>query len=118
MKKCNFKIIEQKIEVYNFQCAPGEYTALTSAGKFKLLKCKSIQPPIENPDDFYTYLWAQAEDRYFVFRQRFEKGVSGSWEIFQEIIPEDTGEFFSDFVPVLNEMLEKGRKANDDRTAG
>jgi len=106
MQNLNFESRDRGEEILYFRTGDEEYRAFIAGDSIKISRCKSIQPPICDHEDFFTYLWAQSHERFFLFRQRFEKGAPGPWEVWQEIVPQDKDDFFNLFLPFLEENLD------------
>lgn len=73
--------------VRHFVTGEDTYYGITQNGfLFNIIRCFSVQPPIENHDDYFTYLLAECREGVFVLRQRFLMGSAGSWYLEAEII--------------------------------
>ncbi len=114
---CQIKYIQE--EVKEFVTDKYAYYGVTISGfLFNIIKCKTLQPPIENPDDYYTYMWTQCEGGYFLLRQRFIEGVSLSWFLEVQVIPYTPSHTYfmemADFLVENPKMLEKMCMPDDD----
>ncbi len=96
-----FTTFTRSEEVLSFETSAQVYAAHTARGRYEILRCRSLQPQILNQEDFCTYLWAQTQRGFFLFRQRFTENRPGVWTVWLEIIPEDAEGFFEKFLEYL-----------------
>jgi len=85
----------------NFETAPTVYTAHTALSRYEIYQCKSIQPPILDEAGFVTYLWAATSKGFYLLRQRFEEMRPGPWEIWLEVVPKNSENFYLGFLDYL-----------------
>ena len=73
----------------------GYYALLRRGDRLDIQRVFTIQPPIDDPDDYYAFMFAQTLQGFFVMRQRVIDGKTGNWEVFLEVIPEEPHRFFA-----------------------
>lgn len=99
-------------EVRQFVMETLAYYGVTRSGfLFNIIQCKTLQPPVKNPNDFHTYMWAECARGFYVLRQHFIDGKPGNWYLEAELIPaEKSGSYFqemSDYFSSETEVLKK-----------
>jgi hypothetical protein len=98
MKPENIEYDVRKIgeEVKNFVTEQLAYYGVTRSGYlFNIIKTRTIQPHIEDENDYHTYMWVHCIDGYYLLRERFIEGHGVGWYLEVEIIPKGkTPEFF------------------------
>ncbi len=93
----------------SFIAAEGAYYFLVSDGRRgDIAKCRTLQPPIHDQENFRTYLWVQAVQGYFLLCQHFLEGKAGEWRLVSEIeIEEGTMYAFDEIGDLLLEQLQE-----------
>jgi len=83
-------------EVKTFVVNGDLYFGVTCRGLvFYIIRGHSIQTDIPDVEDYYTYMWANCKEGFFLLRQHFYMGVPGPWFLEAEVIPTDrTPAFF------------------------
>lgn len=90
-------------EVIQFVTHELSYIAYTRTGRrLDILKSHSVQPPIEDPENFTTFMWLKALQGYFVLRQHYVEKVSEPWYVIQELKPETDFRFYEEFLDVVD----------------
>lgn len=60
-----------------------------------IMKCRTFQPPILDPNHYSSYMWIKGYQGYFLLRQLFHEQHAGEWRVIREIEPEtDSFDFF------------------------
>lgn len=98
-----------KPTVIDFIMTEGAYYFIIDDGRrADVIKARSLQPSIENPDHYRSYLWVIALQGGFLLSQEFRGGQSESWQVEREIpIPEEkTPEWFDETGDALLKELE------------
>ncbi|MCL5038069.1 MAG: ATP-binding protein [Chloroflexi bacterium] len=99
---CDWEDSLMEMEVTRFHYDPNSYYALLIDGqKLNILRSVSIQPEIEDPGDFNTYMWAEAREGFFLFRQKFIENRPMGWVLESHVIPRKAVGFFEQYRKVL-----------------
>lgn len=85
------------------------YVILRSGRCLNIVRSQSVQPAIDDPLDYPSYLWVEAKEGFFLFRQRFLMGRGGPWVVEKQIVPADPADFFRLYLDRLRQNLE-GRR--------
>lgn len=60
-----------------------------------IMKCRTFQPSIQDPNDYSSYMWIKGYQGYFVLQQRFQDQHAHPWQVVREVEPEtDSFDFF------------------------
>ncbi|MFC1474966.1 hypothetical protein ACFLQK_02865 [bacterium] len=89
------KMLEEEVthfEVYE----NGYYVLLRRGDRLDVTRAFNMQPPIENSDDYYSYLFAETQQGFFLMRLRVLGNVAQGWELYLEMTPEEPWRFYSD----------------------
>lgn len=90
--------------------AQGSYYFLAADGRRgDIIKCRNIQPPIQDYENYETYLWLKTVQGYFLLRQHFVDGGAQEWRICREIVIEDPS--FDSFEEIGDHLEEELLKA-------
>lgn len=82
-------------EVVQFITEQATYTAYTGRGlRLDITRANTLQPAIQDPDDFHTYMWVEARQGFFLLSQRFVKGEAQRWVVYREFIPKESHNFY------------------------
>lgn len=93
-------------EVIQFVTHDLSYIAYTNSGRrLDILKSMSAQPPIQNPEDYYSYMWVKALQGYFILRQHYVESVASPWYVIRELKPETEFHFYEEFLDELDTFL-------------
>lgn len=95
-------------EVLRFITDATSYTARTRAGmELRILRAWSFQPPVEDENNFASFLWIQTLEGFFLLRQHLVGSQAMSWHILRRLIPEPgQPHFFHDFQDELPTYIE------------
>lgn len=85
------------------------YVILRSGRCLNIIRSQSVQPTIDDPHDYPAYLWVEAKEGFFLFRQQFLMGRAGAWVVEKQIVPADAADFFLVYLEQLQRNLE-GRR--------
>jgi hypothetical protein len=106
----NLKFNTRKIgeEVKSFVTENSAYYGVTRSGfLFNIMRTKTIQPHIEDENDYHTYMWVQCANAYYLLRERFVDGYGVGWYLEVEIIPDTrSSDFFMEMAGLLDENPE------------
>lgn len=94
-------------EVVRFVTEPLNYSARTMTGmELRILKAQTFQPPVENPDNFPTFMWIETAEGFFLLRQHLVFNQGLPWRILRRILPAPGQPyFFHDFQDVLESYV-------------
>ena len=82
------------------------YCAYTARGlRLDIRRAVSVQPDIPDGEDFYSYMWVDAQQGYFLLAQRFIHGRAAGWMVYREMIPHDSHGFFTAFAEELGAYI-------------
>ena len=88
-------VLLRRAEVFDFVTTASSYTIHVEPNlRLDVARCKSIELVRELEVPHWGYLWVQAVQGFFVFRQAILGGVPGAWQMIYEIEP---AEFSSSF---------------------
>ncbi|MFA6449068.1 MAG: hypothetical protein WCX65_06370 [bacterium] len=73
----------------------GYYAYLRLGGRLDIIHAFNFQPPIENFDDYYSFMFVESLQGFFVLRQRIIENKERPWHIFLELAPREPAAFFS-----------------------
>ena len=104
-------LVEEEIEidepVKHISSDETNYIIITETGRLlNVVKSVSIQPFIEDPDRFLTYLWVEAKEGFYLLSQRFECGAGQGWTLMKQFIPVEELTFFLEYRDELRDTLE------------
>ncbi len=82
--------MDADVEILSFVTAHGSYYFLAADGRRgDIIKCRNLQPPIQDHENYETYLWVKAVQGYYLLRQFFIDGQAQEWRICKEITIDD-----------------------------
>ena len=85
-------------EILNFYIDGNIYYAVSKLGiVLNIIHIVSIQPKINDFNDYFTYLWIEALEGFFILRQRIKEKIAEPWVIEKKIIPKNNYNFFNLF---------------------
>lgn len=107
------ELVEQKSmreEIVHWVCDGLGYCAFTSSGRgINIVRSASVQPAIASEADYFTYLWIESLQGFFLARQRMIESSGQGWWLVQELTPQSSYQFFymfQDDIQTHLEMLE------------
>jgi len=78
-------IIQLDDEIALFECGEnGYYAYLRSGRRLDIQRVFNFQPPIENFDDYFSYMFVQSLQGFFLLRQRMLENRPLNWRVFLE----------------------------------
>lgn len=84
------------------------YHAFTSSGMtLNIIHSVSVQLPIERPEDYFTYLWLETLQGFYMARQRIVESAPQGWWLVRQLIPGNTYNFFQEFQDNIEDYLER-----------
>lgn len=93
-------------EVIQFVAHETGYRAHTAQGmRLDVIRMVSIQPDIETPEGYFTWLWAETIQGFYLMRQRVTASGGEAWQVVREFVPRDSYGFYFDFQDVLRPAL-------------
>lgn len=73
-----------------------------------IVRVQTLQPGIDDPDNYLFYMWVEAIQGYFLLVQRFEEGQPQNWHLIGEMTTEERGPgVFDEWSDLLKERLSK-----------
>jgi len=85
------------------------YFVASDGRRGDITRCHTFQPEIEDPEDYYYYLWTEAIQGYFVLRQHFLEGKPQQWFLRAEVETEERGPWvFDEVTEEIKSLLESG----------
>lgn len=95
-------------EIIDFYIENGVYFAVSVKGKnYYIKKIVTIQPEILDENDFFTYLWMETLEGFFLLRQRIKNGKPQKWVIEKEVVPFEYFNFFEIYQEEIKKRLRK-----------
>ena len=89
---------EIKEEVKGFYGNKKGYYLVTDSGYcLNIIHLVSLQPKIENENDYLTFLFVEAKEGFFLLTQRIKDFKAGRWVIEKEMIPCDPQNFSQEY---------------------
>ena len=55
------------------------------------MRVQTLQPKIENPEDYDYYMWVEATQGYFILKQRFLENRPQNWQLVGEMTTDERG---------------------------
>lgn len=93
-------------EVLHFVTHETGYRAYTARGlRLDIIRSESIQPDIGDPGDYYTWLWTETFQGFYLMRQRVTASRAAGWEVVREFVPRDPYGFYFDFLDRIRPAL-------------
>ena len=84
------------------------YFVASDGRRGDIIRCETLQPGIDDPDDYDFYMWVHATQGYFILKQRFLEGRPQNWQLIGEMTTEETGPFvFDNWSELLKERFSK-----------
>lgn len=97
---------EMDEEVLQWVVDASGYHAYTRAGLgLQIIRSASVQPPIENPAQYQTWLWMETVQGFFLARQSVIESVPQEWRLARRITPGEAHRFFVDFKDVVLDYI-------------
>lgn len=102
-----------KEEVKSFVTDKLSYYGVTISGfLFNIVKTHNYCPEIKDHEDYFTYMWLECTDGFFLLRQHFLQGFALPWVLEGELIPKERDmnffytvrDFFSEHTEMLHEF--------------
>jgi hypothetical protein len=85
------------------------YFVASDGRRGDIVRCRTLQPPVVDENDYFYYLWAETIQGYFVLRQQFLEGQAQDWLLRAEVEVEERGPWvFDEMSGWLQEMIESG----------
>jgi hypothetical protein len=105
----SYKLLECDVEVLTFVVDQAAYYFIATDGRrADIIRCRTLQPNIDDPDDYFYYMWVQATQGYFVLKQRFVEGQPRNWQLIGEMTTEKDGpDVFDEWSDELKERYSK-----------
>ncbi len=72
----------------------GYYAYLRSGDRLDIMHAFNFQPPIDNPLDFFSFMFVESLQGFFLLRQRILENRPLPWYTYMQFIPEKTTVFF------------------------
>jgi hypothetical protein len=83
-------------EIIHFQAdGSGYYAYPRRGGRIDILHAFNFQPPIENFDDYYSFMFVESIQGFFLLRQRMLENRPQPWHICLELKPAEPQLFFN-----------------------
>lgn len=99
-----FDIQLRKGEVLEFVTTQESYTIHVKPNlRLDVARCSQFRVDADSPTSFWSYLWLQSVQGFFVLRQATLEGRTLGWEMVYEVVP---AEFSSSFFPWLSDHFE------------
>ncbi len=73
----------------------GYYAYLRLGRRIDIQRAFNFQPPIDNFDDYYSFMFVESLQGFFLFRQRVVENKSEPWHVFLEMTPRDPCVFYN-----------------------
>lgn len=90
-------IIERDDEITLFDAGPdGYYAYLRSGARIDIKHAFNFQPAIDDFDDYFSFMFVESLQGFFLFRQRIVENKPRPWRVCFEIIPREQHCFFSE----------------------
>lgn len=90
--------LEMEEEVVHWSFDENGYHAFTATGKpLNIVRSLSLQPPIASEDDYYTWLWLETLQGFYVARQRIVEAMPQGWWLVRQVVPASPHLFFQHF---------------------
>jgi hypothetical protein len=83
----------------------GYYAYAGSGLTLNIVRSISVQLPIENPDDYSTFLWLETLQGFFLARQRLLDSSPQGWWLIRELMPDESHAFFQRFGDSIHDYL-------------
>ena len=74
----------------------GYYAYLRNGDRIDIMHVFNFQPPIENFDDYYSFMFVESLQGFFVLRQHVIENNPRSWRVYLELKPREACRFFQD----------------------
>ncbi|HXE71090.1 MAG TPA: hypothetical protein VNO81_00390 [Candidatus Nitrosotenuis sp.] len=99
-------------EVTRFLTDSERYVAFTASGmELRITRARAFQPPMEDPDDFPTFMWTETLEGYFLMRQHIVQNHAQGWRLIRRILPRGPRQasFFYEFEDQLLDYIERNQ---------
>ena len=84
----------------------GYYAIPEQGERLDIIRVQNFQPPIENTDDYYGYMFVQTQFSFFIMRQRVFENRVHDWELYMELEPHEPAYFFKRVCARAEQLLE------------
>jgi hypothetical protein len=84
----------------------GYYALLKTGERLDFVRVESFQPPIEDFNDYFSYMFVQAHSGFYVLRQRIIENKIQPWEMHMEIEAYEPAHFFRHMCGRAGDLLE------------
>lgn len=105
----SLKFVEEKFleeEVQGFYIDRSWYYVVLHSGRvLNIIRSAPIQPDIRDVSDYCTFLFVEAKEGFFLFRQRIVHNRAQPWICEREFKPDETSGFFDRFYAELKKIL-------------
>lgn len=86
-------------EIMTFEANTTGYYAYTRPGfRFDITHAFNFQPPIDNFDNYFSFMFVESLQGFFIFRQHVFENKEEPWCIYLELIPRAPHSFHKDAV--------------------
>lgn len=95
-------------EILRFVTDQTSYSARTRSGmELRILKAQTFQPPVQDEDNFATFLWIETVEGFFLLRQHLVYSQALPWYLLRRLIPAPgQPHFFHEFQEELESYIE------------
>lgn len=99
------------MEIQTFVVDTGSYYFVAVGGlRGDIRRCRTFQPDIKDPDDYFFFMWVESVQGYFLLKQQFLEGRAQEWYLIAEIITEESGPaFFEELSEAMEQRLKTGQ---------
>lgn len=88
--------VQLEEEIGHFQAdSLGYYAYLRRGGRIDIQRVFNFQPPIENFEDYYSFMFVESLQGFFLFRQRMFENKPRPWHVCLELKPTEPHLFFT-----------------------
>jgi hypothetical protein len=103
-KEIKIKEVYINEEVKDFYIDEEWYYCVTEKGRcLNITKSVSIHPPVKDIYDYFSYLWIETLEGFFLFKQEIVDLKPKKWILEKQIIPDEEYEFFYKHLKKLKE---------------
>ncbi len=91
------EVISRDEEITIFEAGETGYYAYPRLGRrIDIQRAFNFQPPIDNFDDYYSFMFVESLQGFFLFRQRIVENKGETWRVFLEMTPREPRAFFNE----------------------
>jgi hypothetical protein len=85
------------------------YFIATDGRRGDIIRCRTFQPEIQDPDDYFFYMWTESIQGHFVLKQRFVGGQGQEWFLIGEVEVDQVGPLaFEELSETIRQRLQSG----------